>query len=545
MIRILIADDEHHIVNYLVELLNRADHEEWELYKAFNGLEAIRLLENIEIDIMLLDINMPGLNGLEVGKKVNNNWPNTKIIYLTAYDDFSYIYQAEKMDIEGFLLKNEEDLIIVDKILETIEKIHMENATLQMVSDAKKQEIMLHNLLYQEVMKDIRNGMEEKTIKEKIDLLGIEFPLAIQEKLYCIVNVVQHRNFYHPKEMTTEQTMLLLQYLDRQFSDSFRYVYYKIDPTNFAIFLQERDTLEQAEINNVSYLKSRLQGLIDFFKDNFHLSTHWLLYEKKISFSEMNRCLRDLIGYEDYLQKNATITESIACVVHVAEIDKDKKIEIISTSQISELQFYLQKRDKNKFLEILHIVRKCCVEHKSMHNLACIQCYNTIALMILSEISKAKLETKIATKIALYPLYYLSNFSSWEQAFSYLEQVTKILLAYLSDKVLDKNQMLVGCVKDYVREHYGDPLNLSIISNYVNYNESYISRIFKQTNGIGLNEYINQVRLEQAKKYLLQTSDSIQQIAQNTGFDTSQYFSNVFKKYYGVSPSDFRLSSKV
>lgn len=80
------------------------------------------------------------------------------------------------------------------------------------------------------------------------------------------------------------------------------------------------------------------------------------------------------------------------------------------------------------------------------------------------------------------------------------------------------------------------------LSRIVNYNEAYISRLFKQTNGLGISEYISQERINKAKTLLVSTSDSMQNIAMATGFDTAQYFSIVFKKSTGISPSEYRRS---
>ena len=107
---------------------------------------------------------------------------------------------------------------------------------------------------------------------------------------------------------------------------------------------------------------------------------------------------------------------------------------------------------------------------------------------------------------------------------------------------MDKNEQLILKIKTYIREHLADSLTLATISRIVNYNEAYISRLFKQTNGMGLSEYISHERINKAKTLLTSTNDSMQSIATATGFDTSQYFSIVFKKTTGVSPSEYRRS---
>ena len=111
---------------------------------------------------------------------------------------------------------------------------------------------------------------------------------------------------------------------------------------------------------------------------------------------------------------------------------------------------------------------------------------------------------------------------------------------YRIPKKTDKNNLLIQKIKLYIGQHLSETINLATISRVVNYNETYISRLFKQLTGISLSEYVSQERIKNAKQLLSSTSESIQNIAAVTGFDTSQYFSIVFKKMTGVSPSTYR-----
>lgn len=92
MYRILLADDEKHITDWLHALLASQDRMEFEVYKAFTGPDAIRILDEMKVDIVLLDIKMPGYSGLQIADKITQNWPRCRIIFLTGFDSFEYIY---------------------------------------------------------------------------------------------------------------------------------------------------------------------------------------------------------------------------------------------------------------------------------------------------------------------------------------------------------------------------------------------------------------------------------------------------------------------
>ena len=166
-----------------------------------------------------------------------------------------------------------------------------------------------------------------------------------------------------------------------------------------------------------------------------------------------------------------------------------------------------------------------------MHDIRAIKIYMSVALILLNYIDLYQLQERLASKIALYQLYYLHDFSSWKEASHYLETISRHLFEIQNSKKTDKNNLLVQKIKLYIEQHLADSLNLATISRVVNYNETYISR---------LSEYISQEKIKKAKQLLSSTNESIQNIAAVTGFDTSQYFSLVFKKMTGVSPSTYR-----
>ena len=96
MKRLLIIDDEPYIVNSIYELFLENKQMELDIYKAYSGMEALELLKKAKIDIVLSDIKMPGMDGLELLKEIHSFWPFCKVIFLTAYDRFDYIHEANK-----------------------------------------------------------------------------------------------------------------------------------------------------------------------------------------------------------------------------------------------------------------------------------------------------------------------------------------------------------------------------------------------------------------------------------------------------------------
>ena len=170
--------------------------------------------------------------------------------------------------------------------------------------------------------------------------------------------------------------------------------------------------------------------------------------------------------------------------------------------------------------------------------------YFSIAVIYLDYIEHYGLEQKISWEMALYPLYYINDFADWEQAFAYLKRLGESLFQIAGEHSFDKTRQLVASIQNYVQKHLAEDLSLTVIANYVNYNESHVSRLFKRITGENLTEYIMSCRIARARQLLQQTEDTVQVISRKAGFHTSQYFSSAFRKSVGVSPNEYRAQKR-
>ena len=136
----------------------------------------------------------------------------------------------------------------------------------------------------------------------------------------------------------------------------------------------------------------------------------------------------------------------------------------------------------------------------------------------------------------------LSHLSSLEELTSWGEVMLEKSIGLLNTHQKLKDQALVRKAMDYIETHYGESITLDMASAYVHLSPAYLSRIFSKKTGIGFTEYLTQLRLKRAKQQLRMTTDTIDNIAAATGFSSSSYFSAVFKKHEGITPSEYRAT---
>ena len=127
MYRLLIVDDEPDVLQALYDML--LDHESLDLdvLKAGSAGEALEILNRERLDIVLSDICMPGMDGIELLRHVRENWPDCRMIFLTGHTEFSYIYQAEKLEAVSYILKTEGRQKIIDALDKAIGQIRAQN----------------------------------------------------------------------------------------------------------------------------------------------------------------------------------------------------------------------------------------------------------------------------------------------------------------------------------------------------------------------------------------------------------------------------------
>jgi two-component system response regulator YesN len=135
----------------------------------------------------------------------------------------------------------------------------------------------------------------------------------------------------------------------------------------------------------------------------------------------------------------------------------------------------------------------------------------------------------------------LSHISSLDGLKSWGETMLERCIGLLgSNQQINQIQVLVRQAIDYIEANYANNISLNLVANHVHLSPAYLSRIFNEKTGVGFTEYLAQVRLKKAKQQLRMSTETIDQIAAATGFMSSSYFSAVFKKHEGVTPSEYR-----
>lgn len=547
MKQLLIVDDEHHIVNWLADLFEGL-HLDLSIYTAYNGEDALQLLRNIKIDIVLLDIRMPGMNGIEVSENILADWPGCHIIFLTGYNQFDYIYYANKHKQIDYLLKTECDEEIIKAVTNAIEAIDNEQKQREMSIQATSKEQLINHLFQRKYLRKL--FMEGSLIESNAytaipdSLLRIDQPvLLLYGKIYSPAADSYYDQFY---DMISKSIQVMEQVLYHKF----HYAMLDYDESTVVWFLQP--TAEFTERNSQSplqYIKECFDDIISFYKRNSSCEIMLLLYHEEVAWKDVHNAF--LLMNQSASLSSSGSPQSYGAIyqkspsAHMTAQITDVNFLSGCNAKLNEMSYCLSRGDIQQFAILLKQIELSCPKSASMHHLPTIEIYQRISSLLISYINKHQLLEYITPQLGLYPLYCTYDFETWQVAFAYLNELTKIIFALSQDSLPDSAQKLVSSIKDYVHSHLSSNLTLAALSDVVNYNSAYVSRVFKQASGINLSSYITTCRVNAAKELLQTTQDSISSIAEKVGFDTSQYFSMVFQKQVGLSPSKFREVSNL
>ena len=547
MKQLLIVDDEHHIVNWLADLFEGL-HLDLSIYTAYNGEDALQLLRNIKIDIVLLDIRMPGMNGIEVSENILADWPGCHIIFLTGYNQFDYIYYANKHKQIDYLLKTECDEEIIRAVTNAIEAIDNEQKQREMSIQATSKEQLINHLFQRKYLRKL--FMEGSLIESNAYTTIPDSPLRIDQPVLLLYGKIYSPAADSYYDQFYEMISRSIQVMEQVLYHKFHYAMLDYDESTIVWFLQP--TAEFTERNSQSplqYIKECFDDIISFYKRNSSCEIMLLLYHEEVAWKDVHNAF--LLMNQSASLSSSGSRQSYGAIyqksptAHMTAQTTDVNFLSSCNAKLNEMSYCLSRGDIQQFAILLKQIELSCPKSASIHHLPTVEIYQRISSLLISYINKHQLLEYITPQLGLYPLYCTYDFETWQVAFAYLNDLTKIIFALSQDSLPDSAQKLVSSIKDYVHSHLSSNLTLAALSDVVNYNSAYVSRVFKQTSGINLSSYITTCRVNAAKELLQTTQDSISSIAEKVGFDTPQYFSMVFQKQVGLSPSKFREVSNL
>jgi two-component system response regulator YesN len=527
--KVLLVDDEVVVREGIKERINWSELGLVCVGDCENGMEAMEAVDLLLPDVVLTDINMPFVDGLELTRYLLEHHPFTKVIILTGYDDFSYAQQAIKLSVKDFILKP----ITAKELHKVLEKV-----TAEMNEDKRKREDLDRlRIQLNESLPLLKERFLERMVTSSIHPREREerleyFQISLNTPCYLAIAIEID---YFPK--------------DHQNADK--------DLLRFAVFNVIQEVIEQ-EAGSVTF-RNRDEKVIVILSGQAeeplfdiaqklaeqirHLIESYLKFTVTVgighSCSNLNHFLQSYesamtaLEYRFLLGANKVISimdmegHRAATNGEYQEDWEQKLISCMKTGTENELKETLQaiiQQYKNSFPSI-----KQCYIHIQKLIIYLIRDLNQLGLQ----------EVDIFGEVN--PITHIYQFQTLEEMESWLFDCCRHAINTIIEQRNDFCNSQVRAAEAYLKQHYSDEgLSLAKICKYVHMSTSYFSSVFKAHTGKTFIEYLTAERISNAKELLKFTSLKTYEIASRVGYQDPHYFSMLFKKITGDSPTEYR-----
>ena len=187
MNRLLIVDDFPVIVDGLADLFSEKAGPDLEIFRAYSGFEALEVLKQVRIDVVLSDIRMPVKTGIDLLKEIRSHWPRCKVIFLTSYNDFEYARDAISLGGYDYILKTEGDDRIIESVFRALEKLRNEQEYEELVKRSREQYNQVKPVLQKEYLIELLEGRKTSAASRNERFKSLEIPLDADRPLYLLL----------------------------------------------------------------------------------------------------------------------------------------------------------------------------------------------------------------------------------------------------------------------------------------------------------------------------------------------------------------------
>jgi two-component system response regulator YesN len=507
--KIMIVDDEMLVRQGIKHLLDWENEGYRIVGEAANGLEALNMMDEVSPHIIITDIVMPIMGGEKLVKIVKEKYPHIEVIVLSSFSEYDYVRSTFQSGVADYILKPK---LEADYLLSILNKTTAKLVGMEMSDQGTEPGEKQILLVIERLMTGYESGLEPA-------LLHAKFP----HPLFAFFGA----DMRHIKDSGDRLTFT--QKIEKGLStlplgDT---VFIRLKFVNDSVIYLLNANPEQWDelVIELRYLVSEM--------DHWARETHFVISQSFTDFNKLGEIYRDnylkLTRYSFYLPDRSLIEND-----HLPSLPR-----AYQEYDIGELMEQLKRKQYQKaftgFLEYVHLrsmdYRTDIFEFKSL--------LGNFIFNVTTTLGKMKYETG-GLEASKYDFFRKIDEAMYAgDAIAVAEAFIREAERAIGETNLTINPNMTRLL-EYIQTHYADPITLTGVARQFHFNASYLSSHFTAQNGEGFNEYLNKVRLEKAMELLVTTEKTISDISASVGYSDQSYFTKVFKKQAGISPSQYR-----
>ncbi len=534
MNRLLIVDNEHIVVDSLLSVFEKRPELNLDACGAYSADEAILLMERAKVDILLTDIKMPGMNGLELQREVAQRWPWCRTLFLTGYNDFSFVQEAIRLGGIDYLLKTEGTDVIIAAVEKAAGQIDSMRKSDELLNKAAVLMNKAQPLLQHKFLMSLLNGWADvKGVAGQFDAYSIRLSRVGAWLIYARFDDILETNELGYEVALAAIESVMKDYLGEQ--AQFMQVEYARGALVWLVSFDNSWPDKRKAVYLQGVAEAAQQHLVH--KLGLHISacvSHGMEEWGDMSgalqrvVSTLNRAL--YMGGGDGVSQNVLLTEThdITSVEYVNAAVRD------SLDGIQRMDAYLECGNRfgfhEAFLELAKVVAGASVTAR-------LEMYHSVLTILMKHINRWELMDFIAGG---FDLGTLDGRMGWDERMKALANLADTIFEAKRLSGLKAGDDLIARINWYIDSNLGGDLSLLQLGEMEGMNPYYLARIYRKIAHENLKSYISSKRAEKACALLRQSDLKNRDIALTVGFQTEQSFYRFFKKMCGMTPQEYR-----
>lgn len=489
--------------------------------EAPDGEIALPLIQSLKPDILITDIKMPFMNGLELARIVHETMPDVRTVILSGHDEFEYAREAIKLGVVDYLLKPVSPAELLDVLLKISRQFEQNAAELERLKGIQENQnlpVQRDRLLMQLVLGGI-SSMEalEKSIQLKINLIA---------RCYSVILI--RAEFY--KEQPDRFDYDRYEKAEAIITDV---VNRESDVISFKKGLGE--TVVILKNDSISHLEQDCYLLTEAVKEEVRQKT-----DSQVSIGVSAPCERlgDLPrAFFEALIAAQPFTSAAPVLPEPESLRPDELLALDQTATDKFLGYGIRKDFDEYFKAYINPV----VKNGKVKRLLLEYIFLDILITAANFINDLGGDASIVLPELQHCETLAANLKTLDEIQSRVRQIMTQALDFRDKRSGSLTGALIGKARQYIDENFRDPdISLNSVAAHVNLSPSHFSVVFSRETGETFIGYLTNKRIEKAREYLRSSSMRTSEISDRIGYENPHYFSTVFKKVTGFSPTEYR-----
>ncbi|SCW44391.1 two-component system, response regulator YesN [Ruminococcaceae bacterium YRB3002] len=528
LIKVFICEDESIVREGLRDMIP------WEKYgyefvgDAPDGEMALPMIRELKPDVLITDITMPFMDGLALSKTVLDELPNIKIIVISGYSDFEYARKAIELGVEQYLLKPVTKADMINALEGTRKKITEENEQKDYVrqyeQEFKKFERMTHRAFFEKL---VEGSMSVQEIYEQANKLHLNLSANGYNIVIFTIQDVNQSTYTDDAANVTER--LLNQFL--QYPD---YILFRCNLLSYAVLIKgDADRLPQLEEKCVRMIREQCE------QASSALDWHVAVGVPTNRLSGLSSCYADAnraFAYRHLFPRKHVFTS--AQLKKEQDAQNDVEINKIDAGKFDPLiiRYFVQTGTLN---EVETFTDEYIASLDGSEHSILFRYYLLVSIRVNVELALKEANVSPEDIAARLPAFDMNDTA--EEVSSYLRDVLTAAIKMRDAEAQKRSNDIIDNALQYINNHYADEdISLDSVAEAINISANYLSALFSHRVGLSFVEYLTKKRMSRAKFLLRNTSKKSGEIACEIGYKDPRYFSFVFKKNQGCTPSQYR-----